>query len=163
MTEMAIRIKRNPYFALGFGAVLLACAAQLLNLNTSLTSLLPRLEWQMVTGIALVAILAFQWSLFVHKQTKNIQAIPRNRTLHKYAGIGFIVIFALHADSVGYAWMMLLSAILAGLIFTGLFNREIVVFRKQWTYKTWLWLHVALAAMLTPFVVMHAVVALIFE
>ena len=130
MSAMALRIKRNPYFAIGFGAVLLMCVAQMLDINSNLTSLIPKLEWQMATGLLMVGILAFQWSLFFYKQTKNIQAIPRNRTLHKYAGIGFVILFALHADSFGHAWMTMLTFILTGIIITGLLNREIIAYRK---------------------------------
>ena len=163
MTAFAKRVQRNPYFLLGTAAAILAFLALQFGLNNSVTLYIPKLPWQMVTGLLLVGLLAFQWGLFFHKQNKNLAAIPRNRELHKYAGIAFVVIFALHAESVGYAWMLILTLILGGLIATGLLNREIVRYRNQWSYKTWLWLHVALAAMLTPFVIMHALVALLFE
>lgn len=163
MNALAIRIRNNPYFPLGLAALSIVLVAQIIGLNSQLVTLLPKVQWQIMTGSVLVAIIAFQWGLFFHKLSKNVAAVPRNRQLHKYLGIAFILVFALHADHIGYAWTLVLSLTLGALLVSGLFNREILMYRQQWIYRTWLWVHIALAAILMPLIIMHTMVALAFE
>ena len=161
--QMVIRIRRNPYFIIGIASVLFTLLSLQLNWNDSLVALLSRLQWQTITGVAMVLVFVFQWTLFLHQQRKDVDAIPKSRFYHKYAGVLFVVLFALHAGIPGHTWMMILCAVAAALVLTGLFNREIVLFRRPWVYKIWLWLHVALAALMIPFVLMHILIALAFK
>ena len=62
--QMVIRIRRNPYFIIGIASVLFTLLSLQLNWNDSLVALLSRLQWQTITGVALVLVFVFQRYFF---------------------------------------------------------------------------------------------------
>lgn len=163
MKSFGLRAAQKPYFLIGLGGLVLIWLGQVLSVNRAMTQVIPQLGWQVSTGIVLLALLLFQWALFYHRLTRNAAATRRHHVLHKYSGLAVVVVFALHAARTGYGWTLLLFFAFVAVVVTGLLNREIMRYRKEWLYQVWLWLHISLSAVLMPLVMIHAIVALAYE
>lgn len=163
MKDYVIRAVQKPYFACGIIGLMLVWLGQMLSINRALTQIMPPPGWQIATGLLLLATVIFQWALFYHRLKKNTARVRRHYQLHKYSGLFAVLLFALHAARVGYGWTLGLFIVFVAVVLTGLLNREIMRYRAPWLYRTWLWLHVSLSAVLISFAVIHAVVGVAYK
>lgn len=162
MKHHRIQVLHKSYVIVGLTGLLLVWLAQALSVNGLLTQILPPLGWQILSGVALLALVAFQWGLFYNRLRKHASGIRRYYALHKYLGLVTILIFALHAARTGHGWTLALFIVFVALATTGLLNRGIMRYHPAWWHSVWLWLHISLSALLIPLVVLHVVVALAY-
>lgn len=162
MNNLGIQIIQKPYFVVGAIALSLIGLAQAFAVNQTLTQFVSPLGWQIASGVVLLTLTLFQWGLLYHRLKKNAVGVRRYYFLHKYLGFAIILIFALHAARTGYGWTSILFTVFVALAVTGLLNRGIMRYRAAWLHRVWLWLHIALSALLVPLVAIHIVVALAY-
>jgi hypothetical protein len=75
--------------------------------------------------------------------------------LHKIGGVLLIGLFVLHAGTIGYGVMGVVSIAIVIIAATGLFNAEVLLLASEkWRWAR-LMLHYALAALLGPLLVLH--------
>lgn len=163
MNISSVKVVQKNHVMAGLAGLLFVGLAHYTSLNQSLTQVISPFAWQVASGTILFAIMLFQWALFYYKIVKNVGAVRTHNLLHRYAGIGATLIFAIHTVSAGHAWSLLLFTAFIGVAVTGLLNRGIVRFNRNSMHKVWLWVHIALAGVLMPLSVFHAYVALAFE
>ena len=163
MKDFNVKIVHKNHVMAGLAGLLFIAMAHYLSLNQSLTQIISPFACQVASGIVLFGIMIFQWALFYYKIVKNMGAVRTHNMLHRYAGIASVVIFAIHTVSAGYAWSLLLFIAFVGVAMTGLLNRGLMRFSKNYMQKIWLWIHVSLAGVLMPLSVMHVIVALAYE
>jgi len=160
---ISIQITQRRYFIYGVAGLFFILLAHLISMNQALTQIVPPIWWQIGTGVLMLSLMAFQWSLFYYKVTKNVSATKSNAVLHKYTGILFMLMFALHTPRLGHALTLVLSIVFFAVAITGLLNRGFIRYSFRWMHKVWLWLHIMLSAALIPLTFLHIVVALMFE
>ena len=163
MKAASVTVVQKNHVIAGLSGLLFVGLAHYVSLNQSLTQVISPFTWQVTSGVILFAIMLFQWALFYYKIVKNMGAVRTHTMLHRYAGIGAVLIFAVHTVSAGYAWSLLLFVAFLGVAVTGLLNRGIVRFNRNSMHKLWLWVHISLAGVLMPLSILHMYVALAFE
>lgn len=159
MTALVLKIRKVRYLGWGIAAVVLALAAMVIGPDVIARSF----SWQVLSGTALLVCMIYQWTVFVQRFTKTTTNALQHFLAHRWVGVAATVLFALHAVRPGEVWMTALSIIFMGIAVTGLLNREVVKYRKQWMYLAWLGLHMCLSAMLVPFLLVHIWAALAYQ
>lgn len=163
MRVLMATARRAPYAVLILMALSLAVLVIAQDLQSGALVALSAFEFQVVTGALLVTGLCYQWVLFfkrVLRDTRNARAVTVN---HRWVGVGMTYLFALHAVRLGHTWMTVLSAVFFLIAMTGVLNREVLRYRQNWIFLTWLALHIGLSAMLVPLVALHIWVALAYQ
>ncbi|MEM7241061.1 MAG: hypothetical protein AAF429_02650 [Pseudomonadota bacterium] len=164
MTAIILKIRRQPYlgFAL-FGCVFLL-AALIAGVQEFAVPESWRFLWQVATGAFLTLAIVYQWILLVQRLTRAAPAIQRSYYMnHRWVGSASFFLFALHAISFGHMLTNALAVLFIGCAITGVMNKEIMKYRREWTYQLWFGVHVAFSALLAPLIIAHIWVALAFE
>ena len=164
MTAIFLKIRRQPYF----GFALFGCAFLFLALVFGLQEMsVPnhwRFSWQVITGGLLAGAIVYQWILFLQRIIRAAPSIQRRYyNNHRLVGSASFLLFALHAISFGHMLTNALAILFVACAITGLMNREIMNYKRQWVYQIWFAAHVGFSALLAPLMVAHIWVALAFE
>ncbi len=156
----------NKYIAVGlflFSAYLLQ---HMLEWHWDTLLMLQKQEWyRLSSGIALLLLILFQWYFSRIKANPKISAEKslHHQNLHKWIGALSPVIFYLHAAAPGYAYLLVLSILFFSNLLLGLFNYEVVPFKKQWFFKGWMILHVCLSCLITSLILVHIAMVMYYE
>jgi len=163
MTALVSTLRQRPYVLLGC----LALALGLLGLAQVTRGWLTPAEvsfwWQSATGAALLTAMLYQWVVFFQRLTGDTSRARTHYLAHRWVGVGATFLFALHAVRLGHTWMTALAILFMLVALTGLLNREVVRYPKQWMYLVWLGTHTLLSALMVPLIVVHVWVALAYQ
>lgn len=119
--------------------------------------------YKRLTGLALVVLLAMQWRLSAARMKGAKQRARRLLASHPSWGALAPLLFYVHAESLGHAYIRVMSFAFFALVSLGLLYRPIVWLKRPWLTASWLVVHVGLAAMLVFFVGYHAFNAFYYE
>lgn len=155
---------KKRYFLAGAGAL----AALALALSTGMRAgpMLPKevsFAWSVTTGLALLACVLSQWLLFAARLTGRNKDAIRHYRHHRTIGVAALVLFVLHAASMGYAALSVMVAAFLTVSITGIFNPEVVLFGRPWMKPVWSFLHIGLAGLILPLALLHVWAALAFK
>ncbi|MEM1302711.1 MAG: hypothetical protein AAGH17_09025, partial [Pseudomonadota bacterium] len=159
MTALVATFRQRPYVLLGLLGLALAALALMQVTRGWLTPSQVSFWWQSVTGTALLTGMMYQWVVFFQRLTGNTTRARTHFLAHRWVGVGVTFLFALHAVRTGHVWMTALAVVFLLVAATGLLNREVVRYRHQWMYLTWLGTHTLLSAIMVPLIVVHVWVA----
>lgn len=159
MTALVLKIRKVRYLGWGIVAVVLALLAMALGPDLIARSF----PWQVVTGTALLVCMLYQWMIFIQRFTQTTTNARQHYLAHRWVGVAATLLFAAHAVRPGEMWMTAVAILFIALAVTGLLNREVVKYKKQWMYFAWLGLHMMLSAMLLPLVAVHIWAALAYQ
>jgi uncharacterized membrane protein len=119
--------------------------------------------YKQLSGLALIVFMGHQWRCsWLRNQGQTVRGnalLPR----HKWLGALAPLFFYAHAQHIGYAYMQALSGTFFAVVFTGLFNCEIVNLRRPWFRPLWLVLHIGLATALLFLIGYHIVISYTYE
>jgi|GEM_PF-1119353 len=163
MNAIILKAKKQPYLIFGIFAIGLALAAVLEQLQGYVKPEVPKFLWQVITGVLLVVIVIYQWVLLYLRQTKRMKQMRFHYATHRWAGVSATVLFALHAISAGHMWTSALAIVFILVALTGILNREIIKYPKQWMYLAWFSVHIALSFIMLPLIAVHIWVALLYQ
>lgn len=163
MTALLAKARRQPYIVVGLVALILILAALFEAVRQAIVPVHPGFVWQVSSGGLLLIALSYQWVLLYVRWTRQTQSMRWAYQTHRWAGVACALFFVGHALPSGSIWMNTLSAIFFLTAMTGLMNREIVRYTKDWHYKLWFWTHIALSAAMVPLIAVHVWVALLYE
>ncbi|MBT0958489.1 hypothetical protein IV417_13950 [Alphaproteobacteria bacterium KMM 3653] len=163
MTALIRRARRHPYFWLGIGALFLVSLSLFAGLRGFAMRRIDGFTWQVSTGLLLFVVLAYQWVLLAVRQMGLQSRMRMHFVAHRWMGIVTIVCFLLHAQRAGYGWTLALTLVFFFTGLSGLFSKEIVGYKRRWTYLLWLWCHICLAFSLVPMIAVHIWIALTFQ
>lgn len=164
MTQIILRTARHPYALLGLAGILLAILALAADFRAAVADVMPGwYVWQVATGTALVAAMAYQWLLLAARLARHTPDAQRRYRWHRWVGAGMTLVFVLHAVRFGYGWNSTLAVVFLLAAASGLMNRELVPYRTRGHYLIWFGVHVALSALLVPLTALHVWVALAYE
>ncbi|MGR9114870.1 MAG: hypothetical protein ACU85E_03835 [Gammaproteobacteria bacterium] len=101
--------------------------------------------YKQLSGFALLTFLAHQWhcSVLRNRGLRRKALIILNR--HKLLGSLAPFFFYAHAQTLGFAYLQILSLVYFAIFLTGLFNIEITRFRGSWFQPIWITVHVGLS------------------
>ncbi|MEM9350189.1 MAG: hypothetical protein AAGA47_08000 [Pseudomonadota bacterium] len=162
MSALVLKLRKVRYLGWGLASVTLAILAILVG-PERLGPFVRSFPWQAVTGTALLVCMIYQWTIFAQRFTKSTKNARTHFLAHRWVGVAATLLFAIHAVRPGHAWMTALALVFLGIAVTGLLNREVVKYRKQWMYIAWLGVHMCLSAMLVPLLGVHIWAALAYQ
>jgi hypothetical protein len=154
----------KPYFVAG--AAILSLIAVTLLFRHHLNEAIPRdwlRLWRYGSGVALAGLFAFQWALFFARRSKDGARVRRHYKLHKRLGIISLALFLLHAGTLGYGVMGVVTTGFLIVALTGLFNAEVLLLMPNQLRWARVFVHYAVSAAIVPFIVLHLWVALSFK
>jgi hypothetical protein len=162
MTALQIRAAmKRPYFIAGL-LVLAILAISVVTrgaINAKVSPALLR-DWRYITGSVLIAMYAFQWTLFIARRSGDARQVRFHYWLHKICGVALLSLFVLHAGAIGYGLMGFVAIALVVIAVTGLFNAEVLLLASEkWRWAR-LMIHYTLAALIGPLLVLHIWTAL---
>ena len=164
MTEIILRLRRQPYLGLALASLTLMALALLIGLQQSAIPDTWRFWWQVVTGTLLTGVIGYQWMLLYYRLSGANAATQRKYyTNHRWVGSVSFLLFAFHAISIGHMLTNLLALLFLACGITGILNREIIRYRANWAYNLWFALHLAFSALLAPLILAHIWIALLYE
>lgn len=163
MRFVASFCQRVPYASWILLALLMGLIAISREWQTAYFEPSLRFNLRVTTGTCLLICLCFQWVLLVGRVTRKNVNTRKVLITHRWVGVATTYLFALHAVRFGYVWMTSLSAVLFLVALTGVLNRDVLRFRKNWIYLLWLACHIGLSAALMPLVAVHIWVALAYQ
>lgn len=163
MNAIILKAKEQPYLVFAIVAITLAVAALLEQLQGLLKPGNPKFMWQVTTGIGLVTAVSYQWYLLYLRQTQQTKQMRFHYLSHRWVGVSATVLFAFHATSAGHMWTSALAVVFILVAITGILNREIIPYPKQWMYLAWFWVHITLSFIMLPLIAVHIWVALLYQ
>ena len=161
MNQQVKQVVKNPYAIVGIFAVTIAVIGIVTRAQSVLIPASFQFVWRCTTGLALLAVIAFQWWLM---RKRWIGKISRADIVsHRWTGVIATFLFALHATRIGHTWMLATTIVFILIALTGVFNKEILRFQERWVYLLWLALHISLSVILAPMVAVHIWIALAYQ
>ena len=121
------------------------------------------LVWQTLTGALLLALLVYQWRLLLNRALLPGRPHMTLFRVHRYTGVACVLLYILHAVSLGYSltsWMSLAFLVSA---VTGMMNRQVMNYTSKPVYYAWYTLHLASSVLLAPLIVVHIWMALAYH
>jgi cytochrome b561 len=125
-------------------------------------------EWQEIelykqlTGLLLTLFFLMQWRLSVARMAAP-GPTARLLVLHRDLGTLAPLLLYLHAMTIGYAYIQVMSLAFLGLVALGLLQQPLARVNQVWLNSAWLVIHVALAALLVFFIGYHAFNAFYYQ
>lgn len=116
-------------------------------------------SFKIMTGLALVGFLAYQWGLFFARTFFGWLS-RRGQRGHQWVGVIGPILLTVHSVHLGYGYRALLCAIFLSNIAVGAINPDLVRPRSPLFVRVWFALHMALATALLFLVGYHSLVAL---
>ena len=163
MNTIILKAKKLPYLVFALIAIILALAALLEQLQGFLKPNIPKFLWQVVTGAGLITAVSYQWYLLYLRQIQQTKQMRFHYLSHRWVGVSATVLFATHAISAGHMWTTALAVVFILVAITGILNREIIPYPKQWMYLAWFWVHITLSFIMLPLIVVNIWVALLYQ
>ncbi|MBO9401868.1 hypothetical protein [Shimia sp. R9_3] len=163
MRILIATMQRVPYAAMAVWGLSLAATILFFEIKMGLLAPLSGFGQQVLTGCLLLGLLGYQWVLFAKRVRKDNSHMRQNLTIHRWVGVAATFVFALHAVRFGHVWMTGVSTVFFFIAVTGVFNRTVLGYRKNWMYLVWLFSHIGLSAALFPLVGVHIWVALAYQ
>ena len=155
---------RKSYFLLGLGLLTVFIAQDVYRWPWPwLAGWQADSVYKQLSGLVLVLLLGHQWQCSVLRNQGRSERgnllLPR----HKWLGALAPLFFYAHTQHAGYAYTQVLSWAFFGVVFSGLFNCEIIHIRKPWFRPVWLIVHVGLATALLFLIGYHVVISYVYE
>lgn len=119
--------------------------------------------YKQLSGFVLVAYLAFQWRCSVLRNQGLMQKAAKLLDQHKLMGALAPLLFYAHAQTIGYAYLQVLSGVYFAIFLTGLCNAEIIRIRKAWFRKIWITIHIGLATGLVFLLGYHVFISYAYQ
>ncbi|MCL4779648.1 MAG: hypothetical protein KJ049_05630 [Gammaproteobacteria bacterium] len=118
--------------------------------------------YKQLTGIALALFFLMQWRLSVARMGA---AAPGARVLVLHRDLGALapLLLYLHALTIGYAYVQVMSLAFLGLVGLGLLQQPLARINLGWLNSAWLVVHVTLAVLLVFLIGYHAFNAFYYE
>ena len=118
--------------------------------------------YKQLTGLALALFFLMQWRLSVVRMGS---ASPATRLVSGHRNYGAVVplFLYLHAITIGYAYIRVMSVAFLGLVALGLLQQPLARLNRKQVNASWLVTHVALAAVLVFLIGYHAFNAFYYE
>ncbi len=119
--------------------------------------------YKQLSGAALVAFVIHQWRLPLLRLRGAMDDAVRRLDDHKWAGVLAPVLFWLHAQALGYAYLLALSLTFWAVVAGGFVNSRIA--RVRTPALRWLWItgHIALASALPLLIGFHVWTSYLYE
>lgn len=154
----------KAYFWLGLVLLAALLAQQLAGWHWPLLGELQAGKvYKQLSGFGLLALLLYQWRFSVTRAKGDMRKAFAMVEFHKLFGAVAPLLFFLHSQSLGYAYLKLLSLAFLLVILTGLFNFEIVKTHRPWFRPVWITAHVGLSMLLLFLVAYHVYVGYAFK
>lgn len=118
--------------------------------------------YRTATGFALVAFVAFQWTLPYLRHEGKVGAAAKNLIWHRRLGALAPLLYFLHAPRFGYGFLALLSGsfLTNAALATFGYDRSL---RSKALWLTWLFVHIVAACLVVALGAIHVVTALYYE
>ena len=164
MIALLMALDRQPYLRIALICLAVLILALALGLQSQWVPQDWKFMWQVVTGTMLTGAISYQWFLLLSRIRGDAAALTRARyTNHRWVGSISFLLFALHAISIGHMLTNVLALLFLACAITGILNREIMRYRKEWTYRLWYSLHLAFSTLMVPLILAHIWIALAYE
>lgn len=118
--------------------------------------------YKQLTGLALALFFLMQWRLSVARMGSPSPA-ARLLSVHRDHGALAPLFLYLHAITVGYAYIRVMSLAFLGLVALGLLHQPLARLNRKRVNSVWLVVHVTLATLLLFLIVYHAFNAFYYE
>lgn len=156
-SRLAAMYKGRGYFRIGLALLVLFALQQATGLRSGVLAALQADDlYKQISGFALLGFVAHQWYFPLLRAQGKILRAARSAGLHKRLGALVPLLFIVHAQQLGYAYLMALSLAFFTVFLTGLINPETTGIRSDWFRPAWIVMHVGVATLL-PFVVAYHV------
>lgn len=128
-----------------------------------LTTLQSDDGYKQISGLALLAFIAYQWRFSVLRANGEMHRALAMTQRHKWLGALAPLLFYAHAQGFGYAYTQMLGVAFFAIVVSGLCNSEITRIRKPWFRPTWIVIHVGLSSALLFLLGYHVYITYAFE
>lgn len=157
----AIRqVMATPYALTGLFFVVLTLISVTLRLQERVISPDFAFEWQILTGLILMSVIAYQWWLLRRRWLGKMTR--KDLVLHRWMGVVATLLFIFHATRLGHTWMAFLTCVFLLVAVTGALNKEVLRYKRRGTYLVWLGVHISMSATLIPLILVHVWIAFAF-
>jgi hypothetical protein len=104
--------------------------------------------YRQLSGIGLVVFLAHQWHPAVLRSRGQMRQAGVLMRSHKLVGALTPLVFYVHSQRLGYAYLSVLSSALFVIFLSGILHRQIVRLHKPWLQTLWIGVHIGSAVIL---------------
>lgn len=157
-------LPRQRYFWLGMALFTALLAQQLGAWRWPwLTALQLDSVYKQATGFTLLAFILYQWRFSLLRSqgdTRKAAALARR---HKAFGAMAPLLLFVHSQSLGYAYLQLLSLSFLLVFLTGLLNFETTRIRRPWFMPVWVTVHVSASMALLFLLTYHIYIGYAFK
>lgn len=154
----------KTYFWLGLGLLLALLAQQATGWCWPWLARLQAVNaYMQFSGFALLGLILYQWRFSLLRTQGHLRKAVGLLKRHKLLGAAAPLLFFVHTQSLGYAYLQWLSLCWLSVFFTGLFNREIVHLRRPWFLPLWITAHVGLSMALLFLTAYHVYLSYAFK
>lgn len=115
------------------------------------------------SGLVLALYISAQWALTALRVRQRWREAKRAYTLHKYLGVLAPLFFYAHAQSFGYAYLLVLSVTYFATVLVGILNQELLPFRRRWIGDVWMLIHVGCSAMMVLLSAYHVFISFYYS
>ena len=151
-------MKTNSYTT-GIGLILFTgyLLQEILQLKINELELLQTQEiYKRWSGLAIGLFIAFQWVLTFSRVIPKFRSKSENiNNLHRWIGALSPLLLYVHSTNFGCGYLLLFSYLFLGNMLLGTLNRDVLKSTKEWLFKSWMIVHVALSMCITFFMFFH--------
>ena len=119
--------------------------------------------YKQISGFCLLVFIDHQWHLSVLRSRGLMRKAGGLLRSHKLVGALAPLFLYAHAQTLGYAYQQMISAIFFGIFLSGLFNQEISRIRGRWFHALWLMGHAGLSMALLVLLAYHVFVTYAYQ
>lgn len=108
------------------------------------------------TGLALALFILAQWLLTFSRIIPKFRAKSGTiNNIHKWIGVCSPVLLYIHSTKFGFGYLALFSYLFLANVILGTVNLDVLKSTKDWIFKGWMILHVAISMCITLLLFFH--------
>lgn len=128
-----------------------------------LTGLQDNDVYKQLSGFVLVAFIIHQWHCSILRNKGLMR--EAGRILHRHKSIGSFapLFFYAHSQTLGFAYLQVLSLVYFAIFLSGLFNFETTHIHKSWYQLIWITVHIGLSTALLFLMSYHIFISYAYQ
>lgn len=151
-------MKNNSYIT-GIGLFLFTgyLLQEILQLKIApLETLQSEETYKRYSGLAIGLFIVFQWLLTFSRIIPKFRAKSETiNKMHKWIGVLSPLLLYIHSTRFGFGYLALFSYLFLGNMLLGTINLDVIKSSREWLFKGWMIVHVALSMIITILLFFH--------
>lgn len=159
-----LKVFNKGYFYLGLALLIAFFVQEIHHWRWPwLTGLQDNDVYKQLSGFVLVAFVIHQWHCSVLRNKGLMREACRILHRHKLLGSLAPLFFYAHSQTLGFAYLQVLSWVYFTIVLSGLFNFETTHIHKSWYQPIWIIIHIGLSTVLLFLMSYHIFISYAYQ